>query len=631
MKKVAGVSIGMFVALTLGLVLLLLGVVALFGITEHEHEEALAQVLKDRERLEDNVQRQLVADLDDLEDALDDRIDAALADPFAESDDLVLFEGERKILPRVVRADGPATVDEVHALLSTPAPAEDHAAVALTADERDRIGLARRAASDPGAYQAWLVHCASYRTSAAVELATMLFVIEGLDRAQRLDPELAKALFRDGVSLPEGHVPGFYLTLLYGDEPVSRAASERLLKRAHDIAKRYLVSTKDVSRRWGEPDRPVRLEDINSDLTIDDFETHRHRVRIDRALSKGRTFEGVAFDCAEETCLVARHGEPRRGGYLELKRWTRRLQQEWHRTGLLPDDSRVVFETTSSPPKFSVQSRQWRDAQRLATERFVLKASGLGVVALLGIGVFVMAIMLQRRRTAYIELRGQLVSAVTHELKTPLASISALAQTLEMRYGEEPQARNYATRIVTSADRLGYLVDNVLSFTRLERGAWKPRFETVHPSELATLLAEPIARAARPVDLTLDVDDVPFVADRELLGLMLSNLVDNAAKYASADRVAITVGLRTADKTTITFADNGPGLGERDPRRLFDDFRRGKVHDVRGTGLGLSICRWVASLHGGTIRVHETGPGGTRFVVTLAKRKPAPPQATRRP
>ncbi len=630
MKKVAGVSIGLFSALTVGLVLLLLGVGALFGLTDREHDEALAQVQKDRGRLEMSIQRQLFADLSEVRRALDDKIAAALADPFADSDDLVLFEGGRKILPRVVRADGPGTVDEISTLLASPAPAEDHAAIPLTPEERARIGLARRAAIEPDAYQAWLVHCARYRVSAAVEVATMVFVIEGLDRTKRLAPELAKALFRDGVTLTEGHVPGFYVTLLYGDEPMSRAASGRLVDRAQKIAEAYLVKTDDVFRRWYRPERR-RLDDINSDWTITDFESHRHRVRIDRALSKRTRLNPRAVDCAEGSCLVVEDGSDLRGGYLDLERWTSRLNQDWHKAQLLPEDARIVFETTSEEPKFSVQSRQWRAAERLATERFVLKASGLGVVALLGIGVFVMAIMLQRRRTAYIELRGQLISAVTHELKTPLASISALAQTLEMRYGSEPQARDYATRIVTSADRLGYLVDNVLSFTRLERGAWKPRFETMHPSEIATLLAEPIARAARPVDLKLDLDDVPFVADRELVRLMLSNLVDNAAKYATAERVAITVSLSTTDKTTLHFSDDGPGLGERDPRRLFDDFRRGKVDDVRGTGLGLSICRWVARLHGGNIAVEETSTSGTKFLITLAKHKPAPQQATRRP
>jgi len=139
----------------------------------------------------------------------------------------------------------------------------------------------------------------------------------------------------------------------------------------------------------------------------------------------------------------------------------------------------------------------WDAARACADKRLLLKAIPLGLVALLAVTECVLALLLQRRRATYIELRGKLLAAVTHELKTPLASIRALAETLELRLADHPGARDYPRRIVVSSERLEFLVDNVLSFARLEREAWKPRMAPLAVVDLtAWLAADPVARGA---------------------------------------------------------------------------------------------------------------------------------------
>ena len=113
--------------------------------------------------------------------------------------------------------------------------------------------------------------------------------------------------------------------------------------------------------------------------------------------------------------------------------------------------------------------------------------------------------------------------------------------------------------------------------------------------------------------------DLPLLyVDSSLMVQLLSNLLENVAKYTPPDtRVCLSAG-REGDVILLVVEDSGPGLGIDAPERLFEKFARGRVEDNRGgIGLGLAICRAVARLHGGDIRAADSALGGARFVITI--------------
>jgi signal transduction histidine kinase len=214
------------------------------------------------------------------------------------------------------------------------------------------------------------------------------------------------------------------------------------------------------------------------------------------------------------------------------------------------------------------------------------------------------------------------VATVSHELRTPLASIRLLAETLEMRAGGSPEVRDYPARIIQATDGLHFLVENILSFNRIDKGRWVPQLTQVRLEELMGTLRSDLAGATRvPVRLSSDVEDVELQADPALLRLLLSNLGRNACAYNRRDPVELSVRVHAppGHGCTMLFADNGIGIPESEWEHVFQDFYRltQAGPEVHGSGLGLALCRRIMHVHGGTIRVAASGPQGTTFALTF--------------
>ncbi|GBR15328.1 sensor histidine kinase [Asaia spathodeae] len=204
-------------------------------------------------------------------------------------------------------------------------------------------------------------------------------------------------------------------------------------------------------------------------------------------------------------------------------------------------------------------------------------------------------------------LRGALLTSISHDLRTPLASILGAASSLR-DYGEalgEEGRHDLLTTLTDEAERLNRFVGNLLDMTRLEAGALPLRHEPVDCAEVA---ASALSRAANLLDahpVALEVaPDLPIVPlDDVLLEQALFNILDNAAKY-TAPGTPITVRLSVeAAHLVITISDEGPGFGGRDPAVLFAKFTRFAAADTAraGTGLGLAIARGFVEAMGGEI------------------------------
>jgi two-component system sensor histidine kinase KdpD len=219
------------------------------------------------------------------------------------------------------------------------------------------------------------------------------------------------------------------------------------------------------------------------------------------------------------------------------------------------------------------------------------------------------------------EMRSSLLSAVSHDLRTPLAAITGAATTLrdEGASVDEGQRAELLDTICEEADRLERLVRNLLDMTQLQSGALEVRREWIPLEEIvgSALTRLESKLGARPVRIDLPADLPAVSADALLLEQVLVNLLENAAKYTPPD-CQLEISARAGDDAiVIDVADRGPGLPAGDEARIFEKFFRGKRGGVPGAGLGLAICRGVVDAHGGTLIAANRAGGGAVFRVTL--------------
>ena len=250
----------------------------------------------------------------------------------------------------------------------------------------------------------------------------------------------------------------------------------------------------------------------------------------------------------------------------------------------------------------------------------------LGGVFALTVGLMVAALLQLRRQQQLAQLRVDFVSGVSHELRTPLAQIRLFAELLRNGQLRSEQERERSIGIIDEeAQRLTYLVENVLAFSRSEHGRGSVTAETVAMDleiEAAVDAFAPLARVRRArIKATIERGLIVRVDPRALRQIVL-NLLDNAVKYGPLGQT-VTISL-TATEATVLVAveDNGPGVPKAEREHIWEPYYRlGRETDasVGGSGIGLSIVRELVLLNGGRAWVEDAPSGGARFVVEFPR------------
>jgi signal transduction histidine kinase len=234
-----------------------------------------------------------------------------------------------------------------------------------------------------------------------------------------------------------------------------------------------------------------------------------------------------------------------------------------------------------------------------------------------------------RLREARLEgSRRELVSWVSHDLRTPLAGMRAMTEALEDGMAEDPA--RYHRQIRAEVDRMVRMVDDLFELSRIHAGVLTLSPETVAVTDVvseALAGADPVARA-RSVRLGGSVEQgLAVTADPVGLSRVISNLVMNAVRHTPADGTVEIRGRAVADGVELTVSDQCGGISENDMERVFDLAWRGgaartpdraeELAGVSGAGLGLAIVRGIVEAHRGVVRVENLAPVGCRFLVRL--------------
>jgi signal transduction histidine kinase len=220
------------------------------------------------------------------------------------------------------------------------------------------------------------------------------------------------------------------------------------------------------------------------------------------------------------------------------------------------------------------------------------------------------------------EQHNAFINAVTHELKTPVASIRLYLQTLQSRPVDDAKRQEFYRTMLDDSDRLLATIEQILRTSRIGASGRKLNLTRF---DLRVVVETALDRARALHSLTPDAvayesgPPVQFVGDEEEVRAAVANLIDNAIKYSGKD-VHIRVGVTgDANRVSVRVQDRGPGIAKHELKQIFKRFYRVPgplASSIKGTGLGLFIVRSVARRHGGRVWAESDGPGrGSTFIL----------------
>jgi signal transduction histidine kinase len=318
-----------------------------------------------------------------------------------------------------------------------------------------------------------------------------------------------------------------------------------------------------------------------------------------------------------------------------IREWVRKLKIEGS-LSLLTEHGRVVAGESSAegslkrvgavtglPWTLSLSTDLTPGMKELATRRRLLGA-GLALIVLLLAGGSYLLWRLVRQELAVARLQTEFVAAVSHEFRTPLASLRHVTELLEeddeLPRGE--RSKFYAV-LGRNTERLNRLVESLLDFSRMEGG----RKPYVLRKVDARALTEQIVSAFRAdvpegfaVNLNMDDGDLTVNADAESLSHALWNVLDNAVKYSGDSRTVMVSVRKRGDGVVFSVEDQGLGIPQAERSEIFDRFVRGaKAHElgIKGTGLGLAMVAHIVEAHRGKVEVDSKEGEGSTFRVVL--------------
>jgi signal transduction histidine kinase len=252
---------------------------------------------------------------------------------------------------------------------------------------------------------------------------------------------------------------------------------------------------------------------------------------------------------------------------------------------------------------------------------WIVLVEGLVLLAVILAGVYVIFVYWNRQSNLYSRQRS-FITQVTHELKSPLASIQLHLETIRLRHPPEEKLDGFVDTMLDDTERLHYLINNLLMAARLEQRRKPPERRQ---TDISALLEERVERERTTLpqggSISLEAEaGIKANVDPEEMGMVLRNLFENAVLY-SPESPDIAVRLaRTGGAIRLSIQDHGRGLERKELKKVFNMYYRVRLEgeNVRGTGLGLYIVQSIVKGYGGRVTVESEGLGkGCTFIITL--------------
>lgn len=250
------------------------------------------------------------------------------------------------------------------------------------------------------------------------------------------------------------------------------------------------------------------------------------------------------------------------------------------------------------------------------------------ILAVFSMFFFTLYIILRQKKLS--EMKNDFINNLTHELKTPISTISLASQMLKDE-NIPPEAKDYkliSGIIDDETKRLGFQVEKILQMAIIERGYAKFNDNEIDVNEtlnnITTNFALKIRERNGMLQKELNAEDALIIADNLHITNVFYNLIDNAIKYSPEDPVIQVKTSNIKNKLVVEISDKGIGIKKEDQKRVFNKFYRvstGDVHNVKGFGLGLSYVKRIVDIHKGEIKIKSQQNKGTTFQIFLPLKK----------
>lgn len=267
----------------------------------------------------------------------------------------------------------------------------------------------------------------------------------------------------------------------------------------------------------------------------------------------------------------------------------------------------------------NVNKAQLSDGKRRQLQYLVIKSVML--IAFMALILLTLRLIEknQQRQFEYLALKEDFIKLVSHELKTPLAGIRAMAETLRKRVQRRLSVESYPERIINEADKLWYMVDNILGFNRVQANDAVIKQHSTQLKILCDGVVNDVRSfSTKPYVVSNSIkDSVSVLVDPSLFSLVVKNILVNAGLYNQNATVEINLSYNE-DRACLIISDNGIGIAESDQEKIFKPFVR-LDQSVRqsGTGLGLAICKRIMQLHNGDLSIGDSNEHGSQWEITF--------------
>ncbi len=269
-------------------------------------------------------------------------------------------------------------------------------------------------------------------------------------------------------------------------------------------------------------------------------------------------------------------------------------------------------------PQYTMQLRSVLDQKKRNTAKYV--SEGIIFLALIVTGaVFVFRSI--RKQIEYSSLQQNFMMAITHELKTPIATTRLSLETVLRRKLDDVQQQKLLLSALSETNRLNILTNNILLASQMEEKNFQRENEEINLADVVETVVSDYKNRypQRTIEASAD-KDVLIQGDELLLQIALSNLLDNALKYAPKESPVYVDLMDEDDQIQIKVTDEGAGVPDSEKKRIFEKFYRSgneTTRKAKGTGLGLHLTKRIVQDHNGDIFVMDNTPHGSIFVITF--------------